>query len=261
MTETPSSARKLRYALRHSSVLIVSSAKQVHAHGVVRGQKSMNRSRTSPRSQVFTIIALLIAVAAVACGSGDSSVVSDGTGGDDEKTPKVIRIIESTQIFTEDDVKAIGWKPQRDLLIEYPGATLAKWGFLNTKEVGVLIYATAEEAKTLGVEAANTQTFRRPEDDQAPDEGIDRISCRQAAGQSAVKALTDVPSKSFSASYLDPENAGSDEVEGQRSCPNRYPTYNDYTVIGNMVMMCEGDGRNLIEPSTNCKELEGWLTK
>jgi hypothetical protein len=185
-----------------------------------------------------------------------------GGSGDDEGPPKVIRVVESAQIFTEDDMKAIGWKPQKDLLLEYPGTTLAKWGFLNTKEVGVLIYATAEDAKTLGVEAADAQTFRRSEDDQAPDEGIDRISCRQAQGQSAVKANTGVPSKAFSASYLDPEIGESDDVLGVGGyCANRYPTYNDYTVIGNMVVMCEGDGRNLLESSTNCKELEKWLTQ
>jgi hypothetical protein len=181
-------------------------------------------------------------------------------GGGDEKNPKVIRIIESTQVFTEDDMRAIGWKPQRDFLLEYPGTTVAKWGFLNTKEVGVLIYATPEDARTIGVEAADTQTFRRDEDGQAPDEGIDRISCRQAQGQSPVKAIT-APSKALSASYLDPEADESDEVQGQGYCPNRFPTYNDYTVIGNMVLMCEGDGRNLLQPSTNCKELEKWLTQ
>ena len=220
----------------------------------------MVRFRTLSGAKVLAITALLIAVAAVAaCGSDDSSVVS---GGDDEGgPPKVIRMIESAQIFTEDDVKAIGWKPQRDLLLEYPGTTLAKWGFLNTKEVGVLIYVTPEDARTLGIEAAAAQTFRRAEDEQAPDEGIDRISCRQAQGQSAVKAITDVPSKAFLASYLDPEAVESGEVQGQGYCPNRYPTYNDYTVIGNLVMMCEGDGRNLVEPSTNCKELEKWLTE
>ncbi|MCZ6538739.1 MAG: hypothetical protein O6922_02785 [Chloroflexi bacterium] len=220
----------------------------------------MVRFRTLSGVKVLALSALLIAVVAVAaCGSDDSSVVSGGSG--DGGTPKVVRIIETAQIFTEDDVKAIGWKPQRDLLLEYPGTSLAKWGFLNTKEVGVLIYATADDAKTLGVEAADGQTFRRAEDDQAPDEGIDRISCRQAQGQSAVKAITGAPSKAFSASYLDPEAVGTGEVQGQGYCPNRYPTYNDYTVIGNLVMMCEGDGRNLIEPSTNCKELEKWLTK
>ena len=220
----------------------------------------MVRFRTLSGVKVLVTSALLIAVAAVAaCGSDDSSVVSGG--GDDGSSPKVIRMVESAQIFTEDDVKAIGWKPQRDLLLEYPGTTLAKWGFLNTKEVGVLIYVTPEDARTLGIEAAAAQTFRRAEDDQAPDEGIDRISCRQAQGQSAVKAIAGVPAKAFSASYLDPGAVESDEVQGQRYCPNRYPTYNDYTVIGNLVMMCEGDGRNLIEPSTNCKELEKWLTK
>ena len=220
----------------------------------------MVRFRTLSGAKVLAITALLIVVAAVAaCGSDDSSVVSGG--GDDGSSPKVIRMVESAQIFTEDDVKAIGWKPQRDLLLEYPGTTLAKWGFLNTKEVGVLIYVTAEDARTLGIEAAAAQTFRRAEDDQAPDEGIDRISCRQATRQGAVKAITDVPSKAFLASYLDPEAVESGEVQGQGYCPNRYPTYNDYTVIGNLVMMCEGDGRSLVQPSTNCKELEKWLTK
>ena len=220
----------------------------------------MVRFRTLSGAKVLAVTALLIVVAAVAaCGSDDSSVVSGG--GDDGSSPKVIRMVESAQIFTEDDVKAIGWKPQKDLLLEYPGTTLAKWGFLNTKEVGVLIYVTAEDARTLGIEAAAAQTFRRAEDDQAPDEGIDRISCRQAQGQSAVKAITDVASKAFLASYLDPEAVESGEVQGQGYCPNRYPTYNDYTVIGNLVMMCESDGRNLVEPSTNCKELEKWLTK
>ena len=44
-------------------------------------------------------------------------------------------------------------------------------------------------------------------------------------------------------------------------CTVRVPTYNDYTVIGNLVMMCEGDDGKPLEPSTNCKELEKWLTK
>ncbi|MCZ6538738.1 MAG: hypothetical protein O6922_02780 [Chloroflexi bacterium] len=219
----------------------------------------MVRFRSVSRAQIIAVTALLIAMVAVACGSDDSSVVSGGSSFS-EDFPKVVRMIESTQIFTEDDVKAIGWKPQRDFVLEYPGTSSAKWGFLNSKEVGVLIYATAADARTLGVEAADAQTLRSGVDGHAPDDGIDRISCRQAQGQSAVKATTGVTSKSFSASYLDPEIDELDDVMG-RTCPNRFPTYNDYTVIGNVVMMCEGDGRNLLEPSTNCKELEKWLTQ
>ncbi len=218
----------------------------------------MVRFRTLSRLKVLVITAILVAIVAAACGSDDSSVVSGGSGTEDY--PKVIRMIELATIFTEDDIKAIGWKPQRDFVLEYPGTTTAKWGFLNSKEVGVLIYAHADEAKTLGIEAAEAQTFRREEDGHARDDGIDRISCRQAQGQSAVKAITGVPSKSFAASYLEPEIGDIDDIQTV-VCANRYPTYNDYTVIGNIVVMCEGDGRTLLEPSTNCRELEKWLTQ
>ena len=43
--------------------------------------------------------------------------------------------------------------------------------------------------------------------------------------------------------------------------PNKYPTYRDITIIGNMVAMCESDDRNLSEPSTNCAELSAWLSE
>ena len=159
-------------------------------------------------------------------------------------------------------MKAVGWKGQRDFVLEYPGTSLAKWGFMNQKEVGVLIYANAEDAQTLGVTAADEQTFRREEDGQAPDgDLIDRISCRDKAGASAVKTNTGFTFKSFSASYLDPEIGESDDIQTVGgACSNRYPTYNDYTVIGNLVLMCESDERNLTEPSTNCAKIEEWLT-
>jgi hypothetical protein len=75
-----------------------------------------------------------------------------------------------------------------------------------------------------------------------------------------VKANTGFTSKSFSASYLDPEIGESADIQGVGgACSNRFPTYNDYTVIGNIVIMCESDDRNLTEPSTNCEKIEEWL--
>ncbi len=210
------------------------------------------------RAQLLLIAALLIALVAVACGTEDTSLVASGH--EDDDTPQRVRMVESVQIFTEDDIKAIGWKGQRDFILEYPGATTFKWGFMNQTEVGVLIYTSAEDAKTLGVAAAIDQTFRREGDDQARDgDFTDRISCRDTAGQSAVKANTGFTSKSFSASYLDPESSDSGNVM-PRGCTNRYPTYNDYTVVGNVVFMCEGDKGNLLEPSTNCEKVAEWLT-
>ena len=218
--------------------------------------------RTISSVQVLLFLALLMAVVAMACGSDDGGGTDGMVIGGTDDYPKRIRTIDSPTIFTEDDMKAVGWKGQRDFILEYPGTSLAKWGFMNQKEVGVLIYATAEDAKTLGVTAADGQTFRREEDGQAPDgDVIDRISCRDKAGASAVKANTGFTSKSFSASYLDPEIGESDDIQAVGGkCSNRYPTYNDYTVIGNLVLMCESDKRNLTEPSTNCAKIEEWLT-
>ena len=217
----------------------------------------MNRFLLISRIQMLLVSAFLLAIAAVACGSDDTSLVASG-GGDDER-PQRIRMVESTQIFTEDEVKAIGWKGQRDFQLEYPGATTFKWGYMNQTEVGVLIYASAEEAKTLGVAAAVDQTFRRESDDQARDGDLtDRISCRRPVGSSAVKANTGFPSKSLSASYIDPKSDTSDEVLAA-TCTTRFPTYNDYTVVGNVVFMCEGDEGNLLDPSTNCEKVAEWL--
>ena len=219
----------------------------------------MSRFLLISRSQLLLIVALLIASIAVACGtSEDTSLVTSGR--DDDAPPQRIRMVESTQIFTEDDVRAIGWKGQRDFVLDYPGATTFKWGYMNQTEVGVLIYASAEDAKTLGVAAAADQTFRRASDNQARDGDLtDRISCRRPVGSSAVKANTAFPSKSFSASYLEPKSDRSDDAL-PATCTTRFPTYNDYTVVGNVVFMCEGDEGNLLDPSTNCEKVADWLT-
>ena len=93
----------------------------------------MNRFLLISRVQLLLISAMLIVMVAVACGSAeDESLVA--SGGDDT-TPQRVRIIESTQIFTEDDIKAIGWKGQRDFQLDYPEATTFKWGYLNQTEV------------------------------------------------------------------------------------------------------------------------------
>jgi|GEM_PF-351864 len=239
----------------------MSRSRYMRVSGVFEGFFSVIRFSGNFRVLLLLISALLMSTVAVACGSDDGGSGGVTMGGTDD-WPKRIRTIESELVYTEADLKAIGFKGQRDFILEYPGTSVAKWGYMNQKEVGLLVYANAEDAKSLGVTAAESQTKRRDEDGQAPDGNtIDRLSCRDAAGASAVKANTGFTSKSFSASYLDPELAESDEVQAVGGkCSNRYPTYNDYTIIGNIVLMCESDERNLTEPSTNCAKIEKWLT-
>ena len=74
------------------------------------------------RGRLLSIVSLSsAALIAMACGSDDRA---DGMviGGTDD-FPKRIRIVESTTIFTEDDMKAVGWKGQRDFVLEYPGTS------------------------------------------------------------------------------------------------------------------------------------------
>ena len=89
----------------------------------------MNRILLISRVQLLLISALLIAVVAVACGTEDESLVA--SGGEGGGTTQLIRMVESGQIFTEDDVKAVGWKAQKDLDLDYPGAPTFKWGYMN----------------------------------------------------------------------------------------------------------------------------------
>jgi hypothetical protein len=196
------------------------------------------------------LIAVLFAM--TACGSDDGAPAAN------DVDPAQF-FVDSEKIFSSADMKAIGWKSQKDLLLEYPESTEATWGYLNTKEVAILVYPSAEVARVQGLAAAKAQTAVG-EDGQATGE-IDRISCRDAQGQSAV-GLLDVRE-----SLGDPHmvrvsftKESSDTTFEPRVCSNKYPTYTDYRIIGNMVVLCEGEGRTGDEPSKNCQQLPAWLS-
>lgn len=197
----------------------------------------------------------------VACGADDSSpgssANSDSSSNSSERDASEF-IIESDTTFSIDDIKALGWKEQRDFALDYPESTDAKWGFINTKELGVLVYPSAAIAQVQGAEAALTQTALGPDGKSI---GVqDRISCRQAQGQSAVGLVDPVDStgpadgsRAFRISF------SSDTSVEQKICANKYPKYRDFRILGNIVLLCEGDGRTGDQPAKNCKDLPGQL--
>ena len=163
----------------------------------------------------------------------------------------------TVQQRSEDDLKGLGWKPSRDFVLEYPGTTAAKWGFFKTREIGVLIYPTVAEAQDAGLTAARQQTAT---DEEGHALGtIDRISCRQAQGQSAVQNLGIQSPKSGGVGSYIPEPSTEMLVQDppfatQRPCPNKFPTYSEFRVIGNIVVLCEADGREVSGKSEICKD-------
>lgn len=197
---------------------------------------------------------LVIAFAMTACGSDDGSPASSSPNGADTSR----FVIESATIFTLDDVKSLGWKEQHDLLLAYPESTSVKWGFLNAKELGILVYPSAAVAQAQGLEAALAQTAVGPDGKAIGD--IDRISCRQAQGQSAVSLIEkdygfDDP-YAVRVVFLPDVNG---DAAGQRICANKFPTYRDFRILGNIVLLCEGEGRTGDEESKNCQALPGQL--
>ena len=209
--------------------------------------------KSKSRLRWFVLVAFLAALAlAAACGTDDAP----GSLFDRDKPPDTEWVIATDLVFSEDDLKGLGWKPSRDFVHEYPGTTLSKWGFFKTREIGVLIYPTVAEAQEAGLVAAREQTAT---DEEGHAVGtIDRISCRQAQGQSAVQNLGEHSPKSGGLNSYIPEPStetlGQDSPFGtQRPCPNKFPTYSEFRVIGNIVVLCEADGREVSGESKICQ--------
>ncbi len=211
------------------------------------------------RLRWFVLAAFSAALAlAVACGSDDAP----GSLFDLDKPPDAEWVIATDLVFSEDDLTGLGWKPSRDFVLEYPGTTISKWGFFKTREIGVLIYPTAAEAQEAGLKAAREQTAT---DENGHAVGtIDRISCRTAQGQSAVEHIdTASPKSAGVGSYIpepSTETLGQDSpFATQRPCPNKFPTYSEFRVIGNIVVLCEADGREVSGESKICRDFPGQL--
>lgn len=215
--------------------------------------KSKSRLRWFVLAAFSAVLAL-----ALACGSDDAP----GSLFDLDQKSDAEWVIATDQVFSEDDLIGLGWKPSRDFVLEYPGATLSKWGFFKTREIGVLIYPTAAEAQEAGLKAAREQTAT-DEDGHAAGT-IDRISCRAAQGQSAVQNRgAQSPKSGGVGSYIpepSTETLGQDSpFATQRPCPNKFPTYSEFRVIGNMVVMCEADGREVSGESKLCRDFPDLL--
>lgn len=189
----------------------------------------------------------------LACGSGDAPAsLIDNAGPSDSEW-----VIATEQVFSVDDLKGLGWKSSRDFVLEYPGTTVARWGFFKTREIGVLIYPSFTVAREAGLRAAREQTAT---DDEGYAVGtIDRITCRTGwSGEPVQNIDTTSPKTSGVGSYIpDPSTEAlgpGSPFAPQAACPYKFPTYSEFRVIGNVVVMCESDGRTVGRESKICNE-------
>jgi len=72
-----------------------------------------------------------------------------------------VQILQPDQVFTVDDVAAVGWKKSKELSSEtLPGATSVWYGYYNQRDVEVRVYRSQASAICEGKEIADTATGR-----------------------------------------------------------------------------------------------------
>ena len=113
----------------------------------------------------------------------------------------------SNKIYNLEDFPKIGWKKKKPFLTEFPQSIDAYWGYMKGHEIGIIIYPNSEIASELGIDAAESQIEIV---DGEKTIGVERFVCRG--------------------------NTGSIESP---SCPNPMPTYSEYVIKNNVVLMCE----------------------
>ncbi len=113
------------------------------------------------RRATVSLLLTLVAVFALACGSGsDSGANSDSPGASDVEEPTVIR---SSDSFTVDSFTVAGFKKSKEFSTEtVPEAAAIWYGFYDQRDVEIRFYDTHELAIGPGVASAEQAVGRSP---------------------------------------------------------------------------------------------------
>ncbi len=132
-------------------------------------------------SRILALFAVLITIAAIACGSDSGSAPAASGGDTDEALASVSTTLYADRSFTFDDFVSVGWKKSKQFPTDtVPGSTDIWYGFFDQKDIEVRFYDSHADASTLGFESASgaiDQTFR---------EGGQVGASNRGAGSSAV---------------------------------------------------------------------------
>ena len=119
----------------------------------------------------------------------------------------VNEVSDPHKIYRLSDFSEIGWKQKKAFVTDFPHSDKAFWGYLKGHEVGLMLYPSSKLANEYGIPAAENQIEVI---DGEKTINVERFVCRG--------------------------NTGSIESP---SCPNPMPTYSEYVVKNNVVILCE----------------------
>lgn len=160
--------------------------------------------------------------------------------------------INTDTVYSIEDIKSIGIKVRGDFDRFFPESIESKWAFYKGREVGVLMYPSAEIANLNGRMSAQEQTniIKVVEKNIAHGPNVEKTKCRGHGdgggwtGRGGIK-LRHKEELNFGIEntlLLNKLKLFSDnelQILNSRSCPRREPLYTEYIIIGNTVLMAE----------------------
>jgi hypothetical protein len=157
--------------------------------------------------------------------------------------------------YALDDVIALGWKQKGGFTRIFEGAQESVWGFLDAREVAVVVYPTGAIARDLGTAAGTSQTELTAEGRYGPN--VERMKCAGFGNYRTPYRLAPPPANAGCGPALLPGGLGSSEkcalklapfLDGREAgeswgalpeCPKRIPTYAEFVIEGNLLLLCE----------------------
>ncbi|MBO82780.1 MAG: hypothetical protein CL506_00255 [Actinobacteria bacterium] len=181
--------------------------------------------------------------------------------------------IQVDTVYSIDDVLAAGIKVKNDLKTEFPQATDAKWGFIDSREVAVIRYPTAEIARTLGATAAQEQTqfIEIVEKNIAHGPKVEKTKCRGLKSNrygfnNKMNFKTNPEIGLGNILILNKLKIFENEInltfQEAAVCVRREPLYSDFVIHGNLVFLGEplmkdyGQGQMIESAEKTIKFLE-----
>ena len=180
---------------------------------------------------------VLASLAAVACASAETALKGDAAS-----SSEIQKITASDRVYALDDLRTAGFKKSKTYDVTgLEGATEAYYGFFgpdpyNRQDYEVRLYASHGDAVRLGIPMADDATgegaLLRKEDAVWKADLTERRECRGADDHSGL---------------------GGGHQVGRCDAPK----YADYVVVGNLVLLCQGDKPE--DSQRNCAALVAGL--
>ncbi|MBI4218817.1 MAG: hypothetical protein HY682_01650 [Chloroflexi bacterium] len=179
----------------------------------------------------------------------------------------------AARVYALTDLAGIGWKQKGEFATTFEGAQESAWGFLDGREVAVIVYPDLAQARSVGAGVGKSQTEVTVDGVYAP--GVERTKCAGFGNYRTPYRVEPASARAGCGIALSTDGLGSSEkcaiaiaaslersrrtsgVTAQPVCPKRIPTYVEFVIEGNLVILCEPRSNTEVDCAGVAKRLRG----